>query len=446
MLKTLATASLMGAGGLELLAACNTGSPSAAVTPGGPTTLTMSHWVGWMADFIPMIKAKTGIDIQADQTPYPQYFQKLLAQLVSGTAPDMFLSDAGQNGSIWPSNQLAPFDDYLKTANIDTSKWNIDPLVENGYRGKTMGLSVFTMEDLMVNVNIELAQKDGLLAGLPLYGTPTYDTWKWDQFVQWLQAGTKILNNGRVVQYGFGASLSQDYIARTLIADLGGHIFDDDIGYNETKCLVDQPPVVEAIQMTADLVTKYKVMPTDSADFAVTGGTFAAKQALSAVSFTTPTGYPEASTFPQVYFAFPYVQRKVHMFGANMLCVNKNSPKKDAAFKWALTFCTDPDVRTKFVNVSLPAYDPLPIVNAMPAGSAKTIALINLSRIQSISADPADAVGVYDYPRWYGRKASAFTQQTLHDGLVSVILGKATAQQAMTTAKQAIDAELALVR
>jgi len=140
------------------------------------------------------------------------------------------------------------------------------------------------------------------------------------------------------------------------------------------------------------------------------------------------------------------VQTKVHTIGANMLCVNKNSQQKDAAFKWALTFCTDLDVRTKFVNVSLPAYDPLPIVNASPEGSAKTIALINLSRIKSISAVPADAENVTVYPRWYGRKASAFTQQTMHDALDSVILGKATAQQAMTTAKQAIDAKLALAR
>jgi len=446
MLRTIAAASVMGAGGLELLAACETGSPSATLTPGGPTTLTMGHWVGWMADFIPLIKAKTGIDIQADQTPYPQYWQKLLAQIVSGTAPDLYLMDAGQNGDFFPSNQIAPFDDYLKTANIDASKWNIDPKIENGFQGKTMGLSVFTMQDQMVNVNKALGEKDGLLTGLPLYGTPDYDTWKWDKFVDWLKAGTKILNNGRVVQYGLGASAWRDIIARTLIADLGGHIFDDDMGYNETKSMLDQDPVVEAIQLTADLFTKHKVMPSATADFAVTGGTFAAKQALATVSFTTPTGYAEKDTFPQVYFALPFVKTKPHAMGANLLCVNKASKNKDAAFKWATTFCTDLDIRKKFVDVALPAYDPLPIVQAAPEGSAKTIALINLSRIKGISPVPADTENVTVYPRWYGRKASAFTQQTMHDALDSVILGKATAKEAMTTAKQAVDAKLALVR
>lgn len=139
----------------------------------------------------------------------------------------------------------------------------------------------------------------------------------------------------------------------------------------------------------------------------------------------------------------PYIRNKVHAVGANQLMVNRASEHVDAAMERCLRFCLDTEVRSEFLQVSsVPAYDPLPIVSASPGGTSKTIALINLSRIAGMSSVPPNTKNVVLYSRWYGRKASAFTQQTITNALSKAILGNATVKQAFTESKQAIDHEL----
>src|SRR5262249_16896744 len=140
------------------------------------------------------MQQKTGIAIQEERNPYNGYFQKILTQLVAGTGPDLIEIDANENGNFFTSGTLVPFNDYVKSrSDGDPAKWNADPLKENGYQGKILGLSLFTMQDLIVHINQELADKDGLLKDAPLWGTPGYDAWHLqDKFVEWLKAGTKV--------------------------------------------------------------------------------------------------------------------------------------------------------------------------------------------------------------------------------------------------------------
>ena len=238
-------------------------TPAAAAKP-AKATLRLSHWWGeQFANYIPLLQQKTGIAVQEERSPYNGYFQKLLTELVSGSAPDMFLVDANQNGAFFTSDALLPFDDYLKTSKTDLSKFNVDQGKENGYGGKTMGLSLFTMQDLIVHVNVELANKDGLLKDAPLWGKPNFDTWHWQDFVTWLKAGTHVKSDGTVDQYGLGNSFAGwDDVERVFVAQNGGAIFDDEWGYKETKATVDQPPFLEAVQFLADLTLKDTVSYT----------------------------------------------------------------------------------------------------------------------------------------------------------------------------------------
>ena len=91
---------------------------------------------------------------------------------------------------------------------------------------------------------------------------------------------------------------------------------------------------------------------------------------------------------------------------------------------------------------SVPAYDPLPIVQASPEGPPKTIGLINLSRIKGMSTLPQNAEGVETYPGWLGRKPQFFSD-TMGAAMESVLIGKATVKDAFAQAKTKIDAELA---
>jgi maltose-binding protein MalE len=313
-----------------------------------------------------------------------------------------------------------------------------------------MALAVFTMQDLIVHVNVDLADKAGVLKDLPVWGSPSFDTWTWDKFVTWLKAGTKVKADGTVEQYGlstaWGAFASFGAEGRCFVAQCGGQMFDDDWNYEETKSMVDQPPFIEAMQFQYDLVKKHKVAPDAGAEQAIQGGSYRAKRAMAAITWSTPSIFPQ-DLFQQTWFHLPYNKSKVHAFGPNHLGVNKAGKNTDTAFEWCVTFCVDKDVRTKFMGISsVPAYDPLPILQAAPDGPAKTIGLINVARLKGISSVPADTDNVVAYPRMMGRKAPQFPQTTLDTAVQQMQLDKASVKDALTQAKQKIDAEIAKVK
>jgi ABC-type glycerol-3-phosphate transport system substrate-binding protein len=449
--KALSSGSVLLVG--SVLAAC--GAPAATPTtapataaPAKPSavTLRMTDWFSWMKEFTGPIAEKTNIQVTEESTPYPQYWQKLLTSIVAGTGPDIMAIDANYFGDFFPSGLLVPFDDYVKTRkDIDPAKWNVDQAKENGYAGKTYGLSYFTMEDMMLFINKELADKDGLLKDVPVWGAPNYDTWNWDKWVEWLKSGTKVRSDGTVEQYGLGASFNGwgDTVLVFAVQN-GGQVLDDPWGYQETKTLIDQEPFLQAMQFVADLVLKHKVAPSGAAETAIQGGTYRAKRALAAMTWTTPSIFPESTIGPQAYAHLPFSKNKVHAVGANCTSVNKASKFVDAGLQWATEFCLNRDIQQKFLaDVSVPSYDPLPIVQAAPDGPGKTIGLINLSRIKGMSSILADTDSVVNYPRFMGRKAPAFIRDTLSATLQSVLTNNVPVKDAFTQAKQKIDAEIA---
>lgn len=422
---------------VPLLAAC--GTTAAQPEKVGHAALTLASWVDWIGTFLPQMNKKTGDRIQQQITPYPTYFEKLLTALASGTGPDIFLLDAPYNAEFF-NNFTLPFDSYLKSHKVEMSKWDIPPVRENGWKGKVMGLSVFTAEDIMISLNNELAEPDGMLKGLPTYGTGTFDTWHWTQLVDLLKQGTKVANDGTVIQYGLDFGGVPTNLLRALIADLGGRIFDDDWHYNETKALTDQEPTLTAAQLIVDLVQQ-KIAPVPQTSGSV-ATPYTTGKALAAMNWESTSIYP-TNLFPQTYIALPFVKSRVHAVGANALCVNKASPNTEAAFAWSTAFCTDPAITESFVQISVPAYNALADVQASPSGANKTVALVNLSRIKGISPVPDDAKDVTLYPRWYGRKAPAFVAQTLTTALQSAMTGSVSVKKAFSQATSAINAQLA---
>ncbi|MBM7789610.1 ABC transporter substrate-binding protein [Tenggerimyces flavus] len=423
------------------LASC--GNSPESGTAKKPSTLGLSDWWGGQFDnYFPTMEKETGIKIAHQVYSYAP--EKIFTQLASGTAPDLFLIDAYWNGNLFPHEQLyVPFDERLKERKIDMSKWNVDQAKESGFEGKISSLSLYTAQDFIVMVNKGMAEESGIAEDMPVWGSPTFDTWKWDTFVDWLKAGTKVGRNGVVEQYGLGSVPTNASFFVTLLYDLGGTLYDDDWNYGESKSMLDSEPAIGAAQQIADLFVKHKVAVPTGTETSVRGGTYLAKRCVATLQLSTPSAYPEENNFPMSYFHLPYANRKVHCFGGGSLCVNAQSKFQEAALDWAITFTTNTEVRTKFLQFSsVPSYDPLPIVDASPEGTPKTIALINLSRIKGMSPLPANAENVTVYPRWFGRYASTATQNAIESALDQIILGKATAKDALTEAKQRVDKEI----
>jgi ABC-type glycerol-3-phosphate transport system substrate-binding protein len=83
------------------------------------------------------------------------------------------------------------------------------------------------------------------------------DDWTTDEFLDACLKLKKVDAKGNVTQWAF----TEDYVMPELwIYDFGGRFVDDP--YAPTKYLVDQPEFLAGVKFRADLMLKYKVMPT----------------------------------------------------------------------------------------------------------------------------------------------------------------------------------------
>jgi ABC-type glycerol-3-phosphate transport system substrate-binding protein len=422
-----------------------TAKPAAAApaAAGAKPTLRLAHWWGdQYKTWIPMLKAKTGISIEEEISPWNQYYQKVMTQLVGGQATDLLLVDTFWYGDFFKSGALVELDDRLKDAQsagkIDTKKFYYPQERECGYNGKTWALTIFLAQDAIVFLNKEMAEQAGVLNDAPLWGRANFDTWKLDKWLDMLKAGTKAKSDGTVDQYGLSGFGWGD-TGRTLVYSAGGKLFDDDWEYKETKTLITEPPWVETLQWLVDLIHKHKVAPPP--DVVIQGGAYRAKRAMSVATISTPSVTPP-SLFPQEYMHIPVHTSKVKTVGGNAVGISKVSKYPDDAFEWIRVFLTDAELREsqRFQN-AVPAYDPTPIVQAAKDGPEKTINLINLSRARGFSTIPPNTEGVIEMNRGTGRKAN-FVNTTLNQAFTAMLTGKVKVEDALKEAKAKIEDEL----
>ena len=98
------------------------------------------------------------------------------------------------------------------------------------------------------------------------------DSWNWKNFLEVAKKLTKDRNgDGLIDQWGTAAFMPfvEEYIAPMVFSN-GGLVLDE----SKTKCLLDQPPAIEAIQFMVDLLRKHKVCVLPSQTGSVGGDPF----------------------------------------------------------------------------------------------------------------------------------------------------------------------------
>ena len=84
----------------------------------------------------------------------------------------------------------------------------------------------------------------------------------------------------------------------------------------------------------------------------------------------------------------------------------------------------------------------MPITGVQPEGSAKTVALITLSRIEGMATVPQHAENTQLYVGTHGR-SPGFVRDPLADAFQASVIEESYVNDAFTCAKEKIDAELA---
>jgi raffinose/stachyose/melibiose transport system substrate-binding protein len=175
--------------GAGLVAGCSSSSSSSGANAGGVVTLTVEGWKGGGSEPANVAQVNAAFEkvypkIKLDYTfvpPNDVYQQKLQAQLLAGTAPDVIMVDPQKVASWGKSGYLADLSQQPWAAGIAA---NLKPFVS--YQGKILAspmelspVGVYTNMDILAKAGITSAPTDSPtflsdLAKLKAKGLPGY--------------------------------------------------------------------------------------------------------------------------------------------------------------------------------------------------------------------------------------------------------------------------------
>ncbi|MBI4242569.1 MAG: sugar ABC transporter substrate-binding protein [Planctomycetes bacterium] len=183
-------------------------------------------------------------DVIVKYEPVPGGYEgKLLTQLASNTAPDVFFAD--DLGTYISKNALADLTGWYEE-DKDYFKDIYPSLIEAHLgNGRLYALPGNCNVDILF-YNRKLFDEKGL-------DYPD-ETWTWQDCLEAARKLTVRDEQGRVIQYGCIAST--DWLC--LILQNGGKLWNED----KTKCIINSPEAKEALNFWKDFYAKHKVSPT----------------------------------------------------------------------------------------------------------------------------------------------------------------------------------------
>ena len=212
-------------------------------------------------------KQYPGVKVQLESVPQ-DYGTKLLAEVASGTAPDVFQVGDGDPSNFAAKGMLEPLDDYIsgKIGNMPLDMSVFYPAIAAiGNVGGKQYLLTKDSSPLILHYNKTLF--DAAKVDYPT------DKWTWDDMLAAAQKLTKTVG-GKITQWGiqlpdgWGDPSWTRGIA-PLVYQNGGSLLGPD--GKTTTGFLNSDATVGALQFYFDLFNKYKVAPT-AADVAALSG------------------------------------------------------------------------------------------------------------------------------------------------------------------------------
>jgi len=206
----------------------------------------------WVSDDNPLRREQIAVFNRL----YPRYhleldpqnggMEKVVVQSLAGVGPDLFDCYSGWQLGVYVRSGIAMdcTDDLARRGVLPSDVW---PCLTNLFmrRGRMYGY-LDNASAPAIWYNKQLFDD----AGVP-YPKPD---WTWDDFVSIAKRLTKRDERGRPLQLGFIGYWDW----KSVLAEWGGHIYSP----AGTRCALDSPEAIAALQFMQDLTFKYEVMPS----------------------------------------------------------------------------------------------------------------------------------------------------------------------------------------
>jgi multiple sugar transport system permease protein len=234
-----------------------------------PVVLRLSSWEGDEALRVQrkaiseFEAAHPGIKVKLENNDYGVYFQKLLAQVASGTAPDVSMMTFEHFQSFGKRKVLLPLDELAAQDHFDLTAYYPQMIEAHRYAGRLYVLPRDIAPHGLVFYNRKLFRE----AGLAYPRT----SWTWDyqerpelkeqDFLYVIHKLTKFDPDGKVLRWGF-ANTDNDWMARTFAYSQGAKVVDD--YENPKRVLYDSDTFIRSYEFTNHLAFDLKYIPTAS--------------------------------------------------------------------------------------------------------------------------------------------------------------------------------------
>lgn len=373
----------------------------------GAVTLRVAHW--WGDEAFQLVwdrfqELNPDIELKLESRPWSGYKDKLLVEMASGTACDVYFLDSSWFGVLFAMGVFEPLDSYAERDNLDLSKFSADPAQEHGYRGKFYGLAQWIPDNPNFWVNKELTNEAGI--ALPEWGTDAFDTWRWDDLLTAAQKTTKRDASGQIVQWGLGPIANPAWC--TIFAwQNGAEIFDDVTALDETRSTLNTPENIEAYQFLVDLVRKHEVMMTPTQAALMAQGAYLSGK----VAFTLEWniyGNMKKADFDWTLIPVPWQTRKVTKYGGNSWTISAGSQNKDAAWRLVKWLTTDIEAQSLMAQYGgLSSYDPDKQVEFAQEEMQKYLFNLLVARTKDVTMRPL----------WFGSKNPDRVQEIIQNAI-----------------------------
>ncbi|MBS1704556.1 MAG: extracellular solute-binding protein [Armatimonadetes bacterium] len=298
----------------------------------------------WTSDDNPLRKEQvelfnqTNRDCQLVLDPVNSQIEKVIVQSIAGVGPDLLdCRDTNQLQAFVKAGIAWDVTEELPKLGIDIKKDTWPVMQPMGvFENRVYGVPTNCAPNA-VWVNEELVAR----CGVTIPRTPL----KWNDLIRLAQKLTIRDSNGQPIQYGF---LFDWWNFSHFLLTYGAQFFNED----GTKCIVDSPEAIEAVQLMHDLIYKYKVAPSpvEEAGLASQGGWgsgtinyFGAKRGALALGGRWWLANLRKFTGLKLgVIQSPFGTVQTSSAAGRVTLINKNSPHRQEALKFLAFLASKP--------------------------------------------------------------------------------------------------------
>jgi len=338
-------------------AAVATTAPAAtAPASAGAVTLQYLTWDQASLDLekknlIPQFeKDNSNIKITTSSAPFAQYWQKIQTMAASGSALDVFWMSVAYCWDFAQKKFTRDLTPLVKEANLDLTKYYTKVFDILRYPNSSGDMYAFpsrwVISVLFYNKNIFDAASEPY----------PDDTWDYNKLLTVAQKLTKDTTDPTKAQWGTLADTSNTYFD-SLVKSFGGQVMDANLNY--TKCELDQPKSIEAIQYAVDLVQKYKVAPTPTELQGQPDPFLSGRVAMKIDGSYQMVGLQKATKFVYDIAMVPKGAAMRSIYGGpDSLSIASQTKHPEESFKWVFYYCGPSRPAASYTPGAVPIYKP----------------------------------------------------------------------------------------